>query len=170
MSRLRTRLLLLLVLAAPVAPVDAAPPAETPAPSAKTEQARAADAPAVADEAAAPAEKAPPRAGKGDAAAAPAPADARPTPEEIQKTFDAGDYKGTLQQVARVIKLKGDAAAAYDPYTLWMLKGESHLQLKQLKQAGEAFGQAAEATKDDAEVAKARATRRMLAEAKSYEV
>ena len=175
MSRLRTRLLLLLVLATPaVATVHAAPPDEAPAPADKKKQADAADAPEAAREAAAPAKKAAPRAAKGEAAAAPAAAaaadDARPTPEEIQKTFDAGDYKGTLQQVSRVIKLKGDAAAGYDLYTLWMLKGESHLQLKQLKQAGEAFGFAAKATKEDAEAAKARATQRMLAEAKAYAV
>ena len=105
------------------------------------------------------------------AGAAPAPAAEAPrSQEEIQGTFDAGDYAGALKQVSRVINLKGEAAAGYDRYALWMLKGESHLRLKQLKQAGEAFAAAAKETQDDAEAAKARATRQMVAEAKAYQV
>lgn len=162
MNRFRIGVLLL-AIASPAGLAPAAPPDKTP------EKAPGKAADKSADEA--PARATAP-AGKADARAPKkaAPAEARPSPEDIQEAFDAGDYQGTLQKVGRVINLKGDAAAGYDKYTLWMLKGESHLRLKQLKQAGEAFGMAAKATDDDAEGAKARATQRMLAAAKSYQV
>lgn len=110
--------------------------------------------------------------------AAPAPAagadDARaeslPTEEEIRQAFEGGDYKGALQRLSRVVNLKGGAGAAYDRYTLLMLKGESHLRLKQLKPAGEAFAAAARETDDEMQAAAARATQRLLAEARAFQI
>jgi hypothetical protein len=104
---------------------------------------------------------------KAPAAPAPAKRDARPTTTDIQKSFDEGDYAGALQLLARVVNLKGAAAAGYDKFELWMLKGESHLRLRQLKPAAEAFAVAARETDDAAKAATARATRRMLLESRA---
>lgn len=102
--------------------------------------------------------------------AAPASKPALPTQEDIQKAFDAKDYAGVLEKLGRVLPLKGDAAAPYDRYELLILKGESHLRLKQLKSAGDAFAAAAKETKEDDKAAIARATQRVLREAKGTEV
>jgi hypothetical protein len=99
--------------------------------------------------------------------AAPAPP---PSQEEIAKTFETGDYPLVLQQLARVLPLRGKAAAGYDRFELLMLKGETHLRLKQYKTAGDAFGAAAKDTKDDVHAATARATQRLVREAKGPEI
>jgi len=96
--------------------------------------------------------------------------DALPSQNDVRRTFDRGDYNGTLQKLARVVGLKGEAAAGYDKYALWMLKGESHLRLKQIKQANDAFGMAARETDDDVEGATARALQRLLGESKAFQV
>jgi hypothetical protein len=72
--------------------------------------------------------------------------------------------------LSRVVNLRGAAGAAYDKYDMWMLKGESHLRLRQLKPAAEAFAAAARATDDDARAATARATERLLAAAKMFRI
>ena len=93
-----------------------------------------------------------------------------PAQQEIVKTFDAGDYPLVLQQLGRVLPLRGKAAAGYDRYELLMLKGETHLRMKQFKTAGDAFGAAAKETKDDVRAATARATQRLVKEAKGPEI
>ena len=97
-------------------------------------------------------------------------ADERPSEADIREAFDAGDYKGALQMLGRVVNLRGAAGAAYDKHEMWMLKAESHLRLKQVKAAGEAFGMAARATDNSVQAATARAMQRLLAEAKAYRV
>jgi hypothetical protein len=151
-------LLLLLVLPAALA---AAPKAKDAPPDRDREDRNGSDrdAPGAPD---APA--------RADAPAPPDAADDRPSEADIQGAFDAGDYKGALQMLARVVNLRGAAGAAYDKHALWTLKAESHLRLKQLKPAGEAFGMAARETDDPVQAATARATQRMLAEAKAYRV
>jgi hypothetical protein len=91
---------------------------------------------------------------------------ALPTEAEIRAAFDAGDYAKALQQLQRVIVLKGAAAAAYNRYDMLMLKGESHLRSKQYKSAADAFGLAAKASEDEVQQATARATQRLVLEAK----
>ena len=95
---------------------------------------------------------------------------ALPAQEEILKTFESGDYPLVLQQLARVLPLRGNAAAGYDRYELLMLKGETHLRMKQFKTAGDAFGAAAKETKHDVHAAEARATQRLVKEAKGPEI
>ena len=72
--------------------------------------------------------------------------------------------------LGKVVNLRGAAGAVYDKYELWVLKGESHLRLKQAKAAADAFAAAARATDDESQAATARATRRLLAEAKSFRI
>lgn len=125
--------------------------------------------------AAAPAENGKPPGRARAAAAAPAAAEADadddlPGEREIRRAFEAGDYKGALQMLSRVVNLRGEAGAAYDKHEMWMLKAESHLRLKQLKPAGEAFAAAARETDDPVRAATARATRRLLEEAKAFRI
>lgn len=96
--------------------------------------------------------------------------EALPSEADIRRAFDAADYKGALQMLSRVVNLRGEAGAAYDKHAMWMLKGESHLRLRQLKPAGEAFAAAARETDDPVQAATARATRKLIAEAKAFRV
>jgi hypothetical protein len=104
-----------------------------------------------------------PPAGKNDAAAAAA---QPPSQDDIKKAFDAKDYQQVIQMVSKVLPLKGKAASAYDRYELLTMKGESLLRLKQPKAAGDAFVAAAKETDDPLKAATARATQRILREAK----
>ena len=72
--------------------------------------------------------------------------------------FDAGDYPAAVGLAAKLLALKGDAAAGYDRHELFVLKGEGHLRLKQFKNAADAFAAAARNTNDDVLAATARAT------------
>ena len=72
-----------------------------------------------------------------------APTDALPTRTEMDESFEAGDYPRTLQQVARALAVKADAAGDYDRYDLLILKAEAHLRLKNTAAAAAAFDEAA---------------------------
>src|SRR4051812_25775147 len=61
------------------------------------------------------------------------------TQQELHQLFDAGQYQPVLQKLARVLQLKGNAAAAYDHVDLYLLRGETFLQLKQQSQALASF-------------------------------
>jgi hypothetical protein len=93
-----------------------------------------------------------------------------PATAEIRENFEKGDYAGTLKMLARVLPLKGAPAAGYDRYELLIIKGESQLQLKQVKSATDTFALAAASTKDPRDAGTARATARMLREAKDFRV
>ena len=69
--------------------------------------------------------------------------DALPTLSEMRASFEDGDYPRTLQQVARALAVKGDAAGQYERHELLMLKGEAHLRLKNITAASAAFEEAA---------------------------
>jgi hypothetical protein len=62
-----------------------------------------------------------------------------PTPQELQQMFDAGQYHTCLQQIARVLRLRGSAASAHDPDQLQMLRGECFIRLGDRAQAIRAF-------------------------------
>jgi hypothetical protein len=62
-----------------------------------------------------------------------------PTPQELQQMFDAKQYHTCLQQIARVLRVKGDAASAYDPDQLQLLRGECFIRLGDRAQAIRAF-------------------------------
>ncbi len=63
--------------------------------------------------------------------AAPLFADDLPSPAEIHKLADAGQYAAALRQAQRIIMLTGPAAAAFDRYDILMLKSECELQIRQ---------------------------------------
>src|SRR3954470_12100101 len=62
-----------------------------------------------------------------------------PTPAELHRTFDDGQYQPLLQKLARVLQLKGNAAKPYDKVDLYVLRGETFLQLKQQSSAVQSF-------------------------------
>jgi hypothetical protein len=71
-----------------------------------------------------------------------------PTQGDIQQTFDRGKYPLVLQELNRVLVLKGAAAKAYDRHALLRLKGETHLRMKAAAPAAQAFADAAAETED----------------------
>jgi hypothetical protein len=93
-----------------------------------------------------------------------------PADTDVRAAFERGDYAETLKLLARVLSLKGKPTDGYDRYELTMIKGESHLRLKQFKAASDAFAAAAKLTDDPAKAATARATHRLVLEAKSGRV
>jgi hypothetical protein len=66
-----------------------------------------------------------------------------PSGDDLHKQFDTKQYQPLLQNLARVLQLKGTAAQPYDRVDLLMLRGEALLQLKQQASAVEAFDAAA---------------------------
>ncbi|MGN6368634.1 MAG: hypothetical protein ACTHN5_10265 [Phycisphaerae bacterium] len=54
-----------------------------------------------------------------------------PSPADIEKNVETGKYQDALKDLTRVLALTGTPAAAYDRYTMLMLKAECMLQLKQ---------------------------------------
>ena len=93
-----------------------------------------------------PAGAKPQAAGAGGTAGA---ADALPNADDVHQLFNDGKYKETLQKVARLLALKGDAAKAYDRHDLLVLKAESHLRQKEGPAAIAAYEQAAKEAPDD---------------------
>ena len=75
-------------------------------------------------------------------------ADALPNADDVHQLFNEGKYKETLQKVARLLALKGDAAKAYDRHDLLVLKAESHLRQKEATAAVAAYEQAAKEAPD----------------------
>jgi hypothetical protein len=63
--------------------------------------------------------------------------------QEIKSSFEAGDYRAVIRDVARGLALKGKAADEYDRHDLLLLRAESLLRLKETAAAGTAFEQAA---------------------------
>jgi hypothetical protein len=80
---------------------------------------------------------------------------------DIQKTFDSGDYRGTLQKISRALSMTQTPPPADDRYTLLMLRGESLLRLGERTYAVDAFNAASRAAAHqrikDAALAKANA-------------
>src|SRR5947207_2354312 len=63
--------------------------------------------------------------------------------QEIKSSYDTGDYRAVIRDVARGLALKGKAADEYDRHDLLLLRGESLLRLKETPAAATAFEQAA---------------------------
>jgi hypothetical protein len=61
------------------------------------------------------------------------------TPQELQQMFDAKQYHICLQQIARITRLKGNAATAYDMDQLQLLRGECFIQIRDRVSAFKAF-------------------------------
>jgi hypothetical protein len=65
-----------------------------------------------------------------------------PTMQELQQLYESKQWQPLLQKVSKVLPLRGQAAAPYDRYELFMMKGEAHLNLKQAPAASSAFDEA----------------------------
>jgi hypothetical protein len=85
-----------------------------------------------------------------------------PTLPDMQADFDAGKYPECLQKIAKVINLGGAAAANYDRYALWTLKGETLLQQKNVPDAADAFTGARKAAKERKDAALSGATAALI--------
>src|SRR4051812_17173182 len=89
-------------------------------------------------------------------------AEALPTGDELHQLYKDKQYQPLLQKIARVLLLRGNAAKRYDRVDLLMLKGDTHLQLKEQSLAGNAYAAAIKEINDqtdpkEAAVAKAMA-------------
>ncbi|HVX83295.1 MAG TPA: hypothetical protein VH253_00615 [Phycisphaerae bacterium] len=71
-----------------------------------------------------------------------------PTMEEITASMQARDYPATLKSITRVLTLNGDAARAYDRYTLFLDRAECLLQTRDRAGALSAAQLAAREAKD----------------------
>jgi hypothetical protein len=76
---------------------------------------------------------------------------------ELKQMHDSGEYKTCLQQIARVMMLRGEAARPYDPFALLLLRGDCLLHLEDRTTAYDAFTSAEKST-DPAQKAEAIAT------------
>jgi hypothetical protein len=85
-------------------------------------------------------------------------ADPLPTMEQIQQDFDSQKYPDVLKKLSQVLPLKGQAAQGYDRVALLMLKGETHLRLKQPAPSSEAFSSAAKEATDEKLIGQCNAT------------
>src|SRR4051794_13841822 len=93
--------------------------------------------------------------------AAPA-AEPLPTPDDLHQLFKDKQYAPLLLKLQRVLQLKGDAAKRYDRCDLLVLKGETHLQLKEQSLATAAFADAIKSIDDQTDPKEA-ATARAIA-------
>ena len=99
-----------------------------------------------------------------------------PTPEQLHKLFNDGQYQPLLQKLVRVLQLKGTAAQGYDRIDLLMLRGEVFLRLKQQPKAIESFDAALteiaaadpKSPVDPKVAAVARATELLVKQSKQY--
>jgi hypothetical protein len=79
------------------------------------------------------------------------------TQADLQKLLDAKQYKALLPKLSAALALRGPAAAGYDRYQLYMMKGEACLQTRAKSAAMDAFRQAAKLTSDHDALARATA-------------
>ena len=52
-----------------------------------------------------------------------------PTLAELQEMYDTGDYRTAIQQIARVLRLRGAPAEAYDRDAVMLLRGKTLLAM-----------------------------------------
>ena len=95
------------------------------------------------------------------------PAPPLPTPEQIDTLFADGDYPQALRQIGLALSARGDMAALYDRHDLLVLKGETHLRLKNPAAAADAFDEAARWTKDETKASVDRATAELFRRSKA---
>src|SRR3954466_10275028 len=74
--------------------------------------------------------------------------DALPTSSEIKEAFEAQQYPQVLQKLNRVLMLKGKAAQDYNRHDLLLIKAETHLRLKAMPAAAQAFQEASKEAPD----------------------
>lgn len=94
-----------------------------------------------------------------------------PTADELQQLYKNGDYGPLLQKLNRVLQLKGDAARPYDRIKLYLLKGDTHLQMKENSLAMAAYASAVkaiDAQTDPRQAAIARSTEQLLKRSRAF--
>jgi hypothetical protein len=79
------------------------------------------------------------------------------TMEQVRQTFKNGDWSGTLRAISEATAARGERAAEFDRYELFMLKGQSLLHLKNSRMAATAFDDARKASEELSKRAQARA-------------
>jgi hypothetical protein len=72
------------------------------------------------------------------------------SPDQLKQLFDSGKYAELLPKLNKALAAKGPAAAQYQKYDLWNMKGESLLRMHSSSPAAQAFTEAA-ATADKPE-------------------
>jgi len=80
-----------------------------------------------------------------------------PTIDQLKEQLNAGKTAEAMKGINRLVALKGPAAAAYDKYELYMLRGEADIRMKAMIPAAEAFAAAQKETNDDKKKLTARA-------------
>src|SRR4051812_24057505 len=98
-------------------------------------------------------------------------AEALPTGEELHQLYKDKQYQPLLQKMARVLLLRGNSAKRYDRVDLLMLKGDTHLQLKEQSLAGNAYAAALKEIDDQTdpkEAAVAKATSLLFKKSRNY--
>jgi len=91
-----------------------------------------------------------------------------PTPADLQAMFNAAQYRTALQQIARVMQLKGDLARPYDIYALLLLRGDCLIHLNDKTTAFIAYAAAAKSPVA-AQAAQARAMILLLRRSTGFE-
>lgn len=72
-----------------------------------------------------------------------------PSMDDLREMYDAGDYRAAVQQIARVLRLKGAPAQAYDREALLLLRGQSLLAMEDPRAAKRALEEAQKSAQND---------------------
>lgn len=72
-----------------------------------------------------------------------------PTMDELRQMYDNGDYQAAIQQIARVLRLRGAAAQPYDRDQLLLLRGKTLLALDDSRAARRTFDEAQKSAQND---------------------
>src|SRR5271170_4071986 len=65
-----------------------------------------------------------------------------PTEPQLRSIYDTGAYHACLQQISRLLALKGRAAAGVEREKLFLLRGDCLVKLRDSRTAVKAFAQA----------------------------
>src|SRR5271154_2783318 len=76
-----------------------------------------------------------------------------PTAEQLWQMYDAGQYHPCLQQISRLLFLKGAAAANVNRQELLLLRGDCLVKLKDSRTALKAYQESEKAAAQDPETA-----------------
>ncbi|MBC8108229.1 MAG: hypothetical protein H7Z14_16705 [Anaerolineae bacterium] len=72
-----------------------------------------------------------------------------PTMDELREMYDSGDYRTAVQQIARVLRLRGAPAQPYDRDALQLLRGQTLLALDDPRAAKRSFDEAQKSAQND---------------------
>jgi hypothetical protein len=72
-----------------------------------------------------------------------------PTMDELRQMYDDGDYQAAIQQIARVMRLRGAPADPYDRDALQLLRGKTLLAMDDPRAAKRAFEEAQKSQQPD---------------------